>query len=262
MHKRKKEHRPGLIAYLTAGDPDLDTSLAVAQKLAAAGADVIELGLPFSDPLADGPVLQAAAQRALDAGVTTAGVFELARRLRASLASSRDSGVPVVLLTYYNPVYQQGLENFCRQAADCGIDALVVPDLSFEETGPLRTASERHGLLLVDFIAPTTPPARQKLIAAGARGFIYCVAVTGVTGARAELWPGLPEFIRGIRAYTDVPLAVGFGISGPDTAREVSRFADAVIVGSALVARAHAAGERAAEAAGEFVASIRRALDG
>ncbi len=260
MQRLKQEHRPGLIAYITAGDPDLDTSLAMAQKLAAAGADVIELGLPFSDPLADGPVLQAAAQRALEAGVTTQGVLQMARRLQAS--QSATGGVPVALLTYYNPVYQQGLENFCRQAADCGIDALVVPDLSFEETGPLRATLDRYGLLLVDFIAPTTPPARQRLIAAGARGFIYCVAVTGVTGARTKLWPGLPDFIRGIRAYTDVPLAVGFGISGPDAAREVSRFADAVIVGSALVERAHAAGPHAFEAAAEFVASIRRALDG
>jgi len=262
LKRLQEAHRPALIAYLTAGDPDLETSFMLARAVAEAGADVLELGLPFSDPLADGPVLQAASQRALDAGTTTKAVLDLARRLRKALPARSGLGVPLVLLTYYNPVLQQGLDGFCQKARESGIDALVVPDLAYEESGPLRAACQAEDLVLVDFIAPTTPPSRQQIIAAGARGFIYCVAVTGVTGARAELWPGLEEFIRGIRQYTGVPLAVGFGINGPEQARAVARFADAVIVGSALVQRAHEAGSRAVEAVSEFTASIRQALDG
>lgn len=220
-----------LIAFLTAGDPDPETSLQLLEALVEGGADVVELGLPFSDPLADGPVIQQASTRALAAGTRVETVFRLAGALRV-----RHPDVPVALLTYVNPVLRRGVERFMEEAAGAGIDALVIPDLPPEETGPDFTlAASRHGLHLTPFAAPTTTEARLTQMAGRAGGFVYCVSVTGVTGARREVPQGIEDLVARIRRHTDMPVAVGFGIATPEQAARVAAAADGVIVGSALV---------------------------
>ncbi len=221
-----------LIAYLTAGDPDPEASLQLLQALVAGGADVVEIGLPFSDPLADGPVIQAASTRALAAGTRVRDVFALARRLRAS--SDAASRVPIALLTYANPILRLGPGQFLKEAAAAGIDALVIPDLPPEEAGALLGPLPA-GLAVVPFAAPTSTDERLRLLAGQSSGFVYCVAVTGVTGMRQSVSGDVRGLVERVRQYTDLPVAVGFGISTPEQAREVAQVADAVIVGSALV---------------------------
>lgn len=246
----------GLIVYLTVGDPDLATTREVALAIARNGADLIELGLPFSDPLADGPVIQQASQRALAGGFRVGQAFDLARSLR------RGTTIPLTFMSYYNLLLQYGLAAFARDAAAAGIDGLLVPDLPLEESGELRAACSGHGLHLITFLAPTSTPGRIAMAAAEARGFIYCVSLTGVTGVRERLPERLATMLAGIRRVTDVPLAVGFGISGPAQAREVAQWADAVIVGSAIVDRIAQGGTPAtvANRAGGYVAELRAVL--
>lgn len=191
------------------------------------GADIIELGVPFSDPLADGPVVQSSAQAALDAGVTLEDVFDLAGEFSQRL--------PVVLLVYYNNIYAYGQERFLEEAAARGVDGLVVPDLPVDEASDYVTVCRNHGVDPILLVAPTSLDERIDMIAANASGFIYCVSVAGVTGARSELSDTLPDFLARVRSRTDVPLAVGFGVSGPDQAEVVSRYADGVIIGSKLI---------------------------
>lgn len=225
----RRRGEKGLIPFFTAGDPDLATSERLCLAAAAAGADVIELGLPFSDPLADGPIIQAGNQRALAAGVTTRGVLELIERLRRQIA------LPIVLLTYYNPVFRYGVDAFLAAAAGAGLDGLIVPDLPFEESGPLRAAALGHGIDPICLVAPTSTDARIAEQTAAARGFIYCVSVTGVTGVRQQLSERAADLVARVRAHTSLPTAVGFGISTPEQAAEACRYADAAIVGSAIV---------------------------
>jgi tryptophan synthase alpha chain len=225
----KKENRAAFIAYLCAGDPDFDTSLAACRTLISARVDVLELGAPFSDPLADGIANQLAAQRALDGGMTTARVFELAKRIRASTA------VPLVLYTYYNLVFAHGLEAFVRKAKTVGIDALLVLDLPPEEAGELLTVCQSHAMGTVFIVAPTTPPARIVKICAAATSFIYYVSREGVTGVRDQLAAGIPAAVAQIKRHTKLPVAVGFGISTRAQVAEVAAHADGVVVGSALV---------------------------
>ncbi|MDI6907122.1 MAG: tryptophan synthase subunit alpha [Thermoanaerobacterales bacterium] len=217
-----------LITFITAGDPDLETTAALVRAMAGAGADIIELGVPFSEPVADGPVIQQASQRALDGGVTLRGILETVRALR------EDVELPLVLMSYYNPIYQSGLDRFAREAAAAGADGLIVPDLPVEEAGPLLAAADREGLALIPLAAPTSTPARLRRIAASARGFLYCVAVTGVTGARQR-----PEEVRGLAARArqacSVPVVVGFGVATPAQAAEVGTLADGIVVGTAIV---------------------------
>jgi tryptophan synthase alpha chain len=219
----------GLIAYITAGDPDLDATVELAIAMAGAGADVLELGVPFSDPVADGPTIQAASQRSLAGGTTVRGVIRAVEQIR------RRSDIPLVLMTYFNPVYQYGQEKFAADVARAGGDGLIVPDLPPEEADVLLQAADNHNIDLIPLVTPNTPPRRLQMIAARARGFIYCVSVTGVTGERQRIITDLAAMTGGVRAHSPLPVAVGFGISRPDQAAGVARHCDAVVVGSALV---------------------------
>lgn len=248
--------RKALVAFLMAGDPSAAESLSLMRAVAEAGADMLEVGVPFSDPLADGPTNQAAAARALAAGMTPAGVLSLVAAYRRG-----DPERPVAVLTYVNPVLAFGEEAFCREAQAAGVDALVVPDVSLEESHGLRAVAEAHGLYLIPFLAPTTPPDRMRRVAEVARGFIYVVSVTGVTGAREGLLPRAVEVLTRARAWTQTPLVVGFGISRGEQARALAAHADGIIVGSALVDRiARAAPGQREEAAAELVRDIRAGL--
>jgi len=219
----------GLITFLTAGDPDLKTTLRLIETVANSGADIIEVGIPFSDPLADGPIIQAASNRALASGTTISGIFEVVGEAR------RNISVPIALMTYYNPVFQYGLEDFCCDARDSGVNGIIVPDLPYEENRSLRDYAEEYGLDFIPMVAPTSKPERVAAICSSGSGFVYCVSVTGVTGMREHINTDLNALSSLIRQHTSLPLAIGFGISGPEAAAFVAPFCDAVIVGSALV---------------------------
>ena len=223
------QNRAAFVSYLCAGDPDFDTSLAACRAVAAAGTDILELGVPFSDPLADGLTNQLAAQRALESGMTAARVFELARRLRES------SDVPIVFYTYYNLVFSNGVDAYVRRAQAAGVDGLLILDLPPEESGEAAAACSAHGIDTVCIVAPTTPDSRLPRIAAAATGFIYYVSREGVTGVRDQLAGGIPEAVARIRRHTALPVAVGFGISSRAQVTQVAAQADGVVVGSALV---------------------------
>ncbi len=217
-----------LIPYIVAGDPDLETTARLVLELEARGADLIELGVPFSDPMADGPANQRAAARGLSSGASLAAILSMVKELRAR------TEIPIVLFGYYNPIFHYGCERFSADAARAGVDALLVVDLPPEEAAELQKPACRNGLDFIYLLAPTTPLARAERIARSASGFLYYVSVTGVTGARAELATDLEEHVRGIKGVTELPVGVGFGISNPAQAARVAAFADAVIVGSAL----------------------------
>jgi len=249
----RPRHEGALIPFLVAGDPDPARSLAVALAVAEAGADVLELGIPFSDPLADGQVNEQAYLRALGQGVLMPQVLELAGRLRAR------SQVPLVLMTYYNPVLRYGLEAFASQAAAAGVDGVLVTDLPPEEADPWREQAGRAGLDTVFLLAPTSTPERMARVAGVAGGFVYCVSRTGVTGAREHLPPDLPGMLAQVRRHTELPLAVGFGLASPEQVRAVCRLADGAVVGSALVQVVAQAGADAPRQAARFVRSLKAA---
>jgi tryptophan synthase alpha chain len=238
-----------LAPYLMGGFPDLDTSLAAGLAAADAGADLLELGIPFSDPLADGPLIHSAATAALDAGATPHSVLRVCEGLAERL--------PVVLMVYANVVLSAGPEAFALRAAAAGAAGLIVPDLPHDEAAPVRAACDSEGLALVPLVAPTTTPERVAEIGAGARGFVYAVSLTGVTGERGELPPDIEETVDRVRAATALPVAVGFGISTPAQARAVGEIADGVVVGSRIV---RAVGEGGAEAVREVVAGLAEGL--
>jgi tryptophan synthase alpha chain len=219
----------GIVAYITAGDPSFDATLKYVLALAEAGADVIELGVPFSDPLADGPVIQRASERALKAGATLAGVLDLVRRIRQS------SDVPIVLFGYYNPFLQMGIEKFAAAAANAGADGVLVTDLTPEESDEYRRILAAHHLDTIFLGAPTSTDQRLAKIAACSSGFLYLISRTGVTGAKDVLPDDLPALLRRARAVTQLPIAVGFGISLPGHVSVLGGLADAAVVGSALV---------------------------
>jgi len=219
----------GIVAYLTAGDPTLDATLVFVLALAEAGADVVELGVPFSDPLADGPTIQRASERALKSGTTLAGVLDLVRRIRQS------SQVPLVLFSYYNPILQMGLEKFAATAADAGADGVLATDLTPEEADDYRRILDPHRLDTVFLAAPTSNDERLEKIAAASSGFLYVISRTGVTGAKDSLPDELPALLRRVRRFTDLPVAVGFGISLPGHVSVLGGLADAAVIGSALV---------------------------
>ena len=227
--RARAQNRAAFVAYLCAGDPDFDTALAACRAVAGSGADVLELGVPFSDPLADGVTNQLAAQRALESGMTVARVFELVAAFR------RSSEIPVVLYTYYNLVFSNGVDAFVGAAAKAGVDGMLTLDLPPEEAAEASLASNAHGVDTVCIVAPTTPDSRLPKIAAAATGFIYYVSREGVTGVREKLAVGIPEAVARIRGHTKLPVAVGFGISNRAQVSQVAAQADGVVVGSALV---------------------------
>jgi tryptophan synthase alpha chain len=228
--RARSENRACFVAYLCAGDPDLETSLAACRALLANGVDVLELGVPFSDPLADGPTNQLAAQRALESGMTAARVFELVRRIREF------SQVPVVFYTYYNLVFANGVDAYVRTARAAGVDGLLTLDLPPEEAGEVLTSCRKHDLKTVFIVAPTTPDARLPRIAAAATGFIYYVSREGVTGVRDQVAANVPEAVARIRAAAgSLPVVVGFGVSTRAHVAEIAAYADGVVIGSALV---------------------------
>ena len=228
----KAEGRAGLVAYLVAGDPDIETSTRLFEGVAAAGADLIEIGMPFSDPMADGPSIQAAGLRALKSGMTLRKTLAMVRHLRA-----RDPDTPYVLMGYYNPIYRYGAEAFAKDAAAAGVDGLIIVDLPPEEDPELAEPARRAGLDLVRLATPTSDAARLPTVVEGASGFVYYVAIAGITGTRSADAGAVPEAVARIRKFTSLPVAVGFGIKTPEQAAEIARAADAAAVGSALVDR-------------------------
>jgi tryptophan synthase alpha chain len=220
----------GIVAYITAGDPTLDATHKFVLALAEAGADVIELGVPFTDPLADGPTIQRACERALKSGTTLLGVLDLVHRIRQS------SQIPLVLFSYYNPILQMGLEQFAAAAAEVGADGVLATDLTPEESVDYRRILHAHSLDTIFLAAPTSSDERLKIISASSTGFLYIISRTGVTGAKDSLPDELPSLLRRARHFTDLPIAVGFGISLPGHVSILGGLADAAVVGSALVA--------------------------
>jgi tryptophan synthase alpha chain len=245
-----------LVPFLTAGDPDLAATQALVLALAQAGADLIEIGIPFSDPLGDGPVIQRASERALRSGTSLRRVLELVKALRPQL------DVPLVLMGYTNPILAMGEQRFAEAAAAVGVDGVIVVDLPPEEGEELFGALAGAGVDSVLLAAPTTQPKRLAMLAGRTRGFLYYVSLTGVTGARSELARGIEESVRAVRALSDVPVCVGFGVSTPEQVREIGRFADGVAVGSALIEAIQRAGPgpAAIDAAARFVAGLKAPL--
>ena len=241
------------IPFITCGDPDLETTAAAVRAAAENGADLIELGIPFSDPTAEGPVIQGANLRALTGGVTTDRIFEMVRELR------RDVAVPMVFMTYANVVFSYGAERFISTCAGIGIDGLILPDLPFEEKEEFLAVCRAHGVALISLIAPTSAN-RVAMIAKEAEGFIYLVSSLGVTGVRSSITTDLGPIIRTIRENTDVPCAVGFGISNPEQAKTMAKEADGVIVGSAIVKLIAQYGKDAAAPVGAFVKEMKDAV--
>ena len=242
--------RPGLVAYITCGDPDLATSRAVALAAIRAGADVIELGVPFSDPVADGPVIQRASERALKHGTNLIGVLDVAKQLR------EQSNAGLIIFSYLNPILQFGLEKFCSAAADAGVDGALVTDLPVEEAGDYLRAMKAHKLAPVFLAAPTSTEQRLRDVAKHARGFVYAISRTGVTGARQELAADARSLVERLREQTNLPIAVGFGVSTPGQFAEVGSFADAAVIGSAIVQRIEQNPGREAAAVAEFLSSL------
>ncbi len=243
--------RKALIAYITAGDPSPSRTPELVAALELGGADLIELGVPFSDPIADGPVIQRGAERALRAGTNVAKVLEIAREIRKS------SQIPLLLFTYLNPVLRYGLEKLARDAQNAGIDGCLLTDLSVEEAEPYVSAMRSAALDTVFLAAPTSTPERLKLVAKYSTGFVYLVSRTGVTGERESVSTAVAPLVRSMRERSSLPLAVGFGISTPEQAREVAQIADGVVVGSAFVRLIEQNGDLEA-----FARSLRKGVDG
>lgn len=252
--ERLRGSRAALIPFLVAGDPSLDFTARACEALVRGGADLIELGVPFSDPIADGPINQRAYQRALAGGVSLRDVLNLVRDVRAGIT------IPIVLLTYFNPILQFGPERFCAEAVTAGVDGVVIPDLPPDEAGELIRAAKASGLDVIFLLAPTSTDARMKLAATQSSGFVYCVSVTGVTGVRDRLSGEVEGLVKRIRQHTTLPICVGFGVSSADQARQVGALADGVIVGSAVVSLLE--DDRSPARLEQFVSSLRAALDG
>ncbi len=245
-----------LIPFIFAGDPSLDQTLSLVQELEARGADLLELGVPFSDPMADGPANQRAGARALAAGASLPAILDLVGEIR------RQSEIPIVLFGYFNPFLRYGCDRLCADAAHAGADGLLAVDLPPEENAELRRPARRAGLDLIYLLAPTTPLERSRRIARMASGFLYYVSITGVTGSPAALGPELRRRIDELRPFVSLPIGVGFGISTPEQARDVASYADAVVVGSALsrLLETHGASTAGIATVGELVSAMKRAM--
>jgi len=252
----RREGKKALIPFLTAGFPNLRLSLQLSLELARRGADILEIGVPFSDPIADGPIIQSSSQTALASGANLRGTLKLIEGIKAQ------SCTPVVLMSYYNPLFRWGIEDLMKAAKKAGVDGLIVPDLPPEEAGKVLKASERCDLDPIFFLAPTSDEKRIRLISKVGKGYIYYVSVTGTTGTRRSLAPDLKSAIFRIRGQTEMPIAVGFGISTPLQAQKVSDLADGVIIGSALIAhiKKNLGRPNLLQEAGDFLDRFRRAL--
>lgn len=250
----REQGRIALLPYVMAGYPDVATSEALAVALGEAGADLLELGMPFSDPMADGATIQAASHAALEGGMTPEGALALAGRISARIST------PLLLMTYYNPIFSLGLASFCERAARAGIVGLIVPDLPPEESEPLRMAAAQHNIALIFLVTPTSPDERLAQVAevtADSGGFLYCVSLSGTTGARDRLPEHLSAFLARVRSHSDLPLAVGFGVSRPEHVAEIGTMADGAVVASALLNAVDAAPEAERVAASvDFLRSL------
>lgn len=241
------------IPFVTAGDPTLEITERLVLEMAKAGADLIELGIPFSDPVAEGIVIQKADERALAAGTTTDKIFDMVHRIREK------SNIPLAFMTYANPVFVYGADKFLANCSACGIDAIIVPDLPFEEKSEIRPFCEKYGVALISLIAPTSKE-RIGMIAAQAQGFVYCVSSIGVTGVRSEITTDIAQMISLVKAAQDIPCAVGFGISTPKQARTMAKNSDGVIIGSAIVKLVAEYGENCIGPVRDYVAEMKHAI--
>jgi tryptophan synthase alpha chain len=245
--------KPGIVAYLTAGDPDLATTRDIALAAIDNGADVIELGVPFSDPLADGPVIQRASERAVARGTRLTDVLGLAKELRSARPAAG-----LVLFSYLNPVVRMGMKTFCARAAEVGADGVLLTDMIVEEAGEYLEAMREHALAPVFLAAPTSPDARLKAIGGASQGFVYAISRLGITGTQQKIAGDAAELVGRLRQFTSLPIAVGFGISNADHVKAVGEFADAAVVGSALVSLIErTTPNEAATAVGQFIAGLR-----
>ena len=244
------------IPFLTAGDPDLETTGEFLKTLATSGADLIEIGIPFSDPIAEGSVIEAADVRALDGGFTVDELFELVARVRPELE------VPLLFMTYYNPIFVTGAEKFCVRCEEAGIEGLIIPDLPFEERDELLGIARSKGVTLISMIAPTSSDERIRTIARASEGFLYCVSSLGVTGERRVLGDAARDMIEAVRRESEIPCAVGFGVSTPEQARDLADFADGVIVGSAIVRIVADQGRDATDSIARFTREMKQAVSG
>lgn len=247
------ENKKAFIAFLTAGDPDFETSVKNFKAVAEAGADLIEIGIPFSDPIAEGPVIQEADIRALEAGMTTDKVFDLLKEVR------KDVDIPIVFMTYANPVFHYGADRFFKNASEAGADGIIIPDCPFEERHEFDEVAAKYGMDFISMIAPTSED-RIKEIASQAKGFIYVVSSLGVTGVRSEIKTDLESIVKLIKEATDTPAAIGFGISTPEQAAKMSKVADGVIVGSAMVRIVASEGVNAPEKLAEYVRKMKAGM--
>lgn len=229
----KETKEKALVSYITAGDPDLNTTKEIVLQMEQAGVDIIEVGVPFSDPVADGPVIEKAAQRALQKGVSLKKIIEMVKELR------EHTNIPILLMGYFNPLFRYGLEGFVEDASAAGVDGVIIPDLPYEESAELNVLLSDHGMHLIQLVAPTTTDERLQQICGTARGFIYCVSVTGVTGMRSNNDSNLEEFMSRVERFAKIPTVVGFGISGSQQAKEAGNYCDGVVVGSAFVKLIH-----------------------
>lgn len=252
FEKLRKENKKAFIPYIMAGDPSLERTKELVLLLGECGADIVELGVPFTDPLADGPTIQRAAERALNNKVTLKKVIECVKDIRTK------TDLPIVLMTYYNPVFKYGEEKFVKDAKACGIDGVIIPDFPPDEGNTIIKFSKEKDFATIFLAAPTSTPERIKKVADSSTGFIYYVSIRGITGAKLSLDSSIEKLIMKIRKMTNKPVAVGFGISTPEEAGAVSGFCDGIIVGSAIVKKIHE--ESSDEALGEFFLGFRRAI--
>lgn len=254
LTKRFQSPDKPLVCFLTAGDPDLETTSKIVPAIHKAGADIVELGIPFSDPMADGPAIQAASFRAINSGTTTDGVLSCVKAIRKTCE------IPIVLMTYFNPIRHYGLDKFAQDAVESGADGVIITDLPADEANEWIECADRYGIGTVFLVAPTSTDERIRLAADNTTGFVYCVSRTGVTGAQSSLPEELTGLVARIKSLTDKPVAVGFGISTAEQVKQVSEIADGVVVGSALVNAIATAenSEDAVSAAVEFVKELKK----
>ncbi len=247
------ENEKAFIPFITAGDPDLETTKELLTAMQEAGADLIEIGIPFSDPVAEGPVIQEADLRALESGTTTDKIFDMVMSVSGQLE------VPIVFMTYINPVYVYGVEKFAKRAKECGVSGIIVPDVPFEEKEEIQSVFSRYDVTVISMIAPTSSD-RVRMIAKEAEGFVYCVSSMGVTGVRAEINTGIADLIQKVKEVKEIPCAVGFGISTPEQAKEMAAVSDGAIVGSAIVKIVAKYGDKSVPYVKQYVSEMKQAV--